>query len=233
MKRLFFISIITLFSIICNAQLGVQGGVNLAKLKIAHRGYVYTEDVSSSRTGLIGGFVFQTPIIGNLHFRPELNYIQKGGKFYILNYYQRFGTKSSVNDARFDYLQLALNTVYKIKVNKSVFFFGGGLDLGFGLGGKVKAQSTYGPSTNTPPYTLPEEYEQKASNDFGILFLSGIIFKNGLFTNLKYNLGFLNINQFSTKDDYGTITTRGFTLNAGYMISKKNKVFGQKKQRIK
>lgn len=212
----------------CNAQLGFQGGANFAKLKIAHRGYVYTEDVSSFRTGLIAGFVFQTPIIRHLDFRPELNYIQKGGKFYILNYYNRFGTKSSVNDAKFDYIQLALNTIYKIKAGKSTFFIGGGLDLDFGVGGKVKAKTTYEPSTNTPPYTLDEEFKQKASNDFGILLLSGIAFKNGLFANLKYSQGFLNVNQFSTKDDYGTITTRGFTLNVGYMFSKRSRLFSKK-----
>lgn len=222
MKRLLFISTIMLCSIICNAQLGVQGGANFAKLKIAHRGYVYTEDVSSSRTGLIAGFVFQTPIIKHLDFRPELNYIQKGGKFYIINRFNRFGKFTSVNDARFDYLQLALNTIYTVNVGIVSLFAGAGLDCNLGIGGKVKADQFNEPTSNGPPYSSYKEYKQTSDYSFGVLFIAGMKLKNGIFTSVNYSKGNQNVNDFSTKDEYGIIKTQDITIKLGYFLPKKH-----------
>ena len=226
MKKVCFFLISILSGFICSAQVlwGVQGGINISKLKIDHFDY-YSGDIkqiSSAKLGLVAGIVAQVPINRRFDFRPEFNFVQKGGKFSMDNKRDRTGSSSSDNDATFNYVQVALNTVYKINAQSTLIFFGGGLDFNFGIGGKVKANYGDYIYSNPGPIYSPVEYSQKGSADVGLSLITGFKLKNGFFTSVNYTLGFVDINHFSTTKFYGIIKPRGIAVKVGYMIPKKH-----------
>lgn len=223
MKKFLFLLMVTLSVFTSRAQIlwGVQGGTNISKLKIDKVIRNYPDETSTPKVGMVAGVVAEVPIKRHLDFRPEFNFVQKGGKFFMYNKRDRTGTSSSDNIATFNYIQLALNTVYKINAGSTSIFFGGGLDFNFGIGGKVKA--TYGDYiySNPGPVYFPIEYTQKNSNDVGFSLITGLKLKNGFFISVNYTIGFVDINRFSTKDFYGTIKASGLAIKVGYMFSKK------------
>lgn len=117
---------------------------------------------------------------------------------------------------------MALNTIYTVKVGNVSLFAGGGLDCNLGIGGKVKADQFNEPTSNGPPYSYYKEYKQTSGYSFGVLFIAGMKFKNGIFTSVNYSKGNPNVNHFSTKDEYGIINTQDITIKLGYFLPKKH-----------
>ncbi|MEO6540283.1 MAG: outer membrane beta-barrel protein, partial [Ferruginibacter sp.] len=84
MKKLILSIAITAITLGANAQIGfgVQVGGNLATLKSeSTSGSTKTTEKGKTKFGFLAGVVVNIPISSALSFRPEVNYIQKGGKF--------------------------------------------------------------------------------------------------------------------------------------------------------
>ena len=75
--------VITLFTILMiqvafsQANFGIQLGSNFSNVDWVEDGEKYT---TNSKTGLSIGLVADIEIGNSFHFRPELNYVQKGAK---------------------------------------------------------------------------------------------------------------------------------------------------------
>lgn len=81
MKKVLFISAFAVTSLITHAQtnFGIQAGANFATIK-TEPGQGTSSTTSKANTGFTVGVLAEVPFSTNISFRPELNYIQKGGE---------------------------------------------------------------------------------------------------------------------------------------------------------
>lgn len=214
MKQTFLTIIFAVISIMGFSQVrfGAQVGANIANASLKEPddpGYSYS---NKSRTGLTAGFLVDVPIVSGLHFRPELNFTQKGST--IKGVYP-FGTYT--DKYQFNYLDLPLNFTYNIEAGPGSVFVGLGPMIGFGFGGKVKSEDNGDTETWKIKFdgkTTNDEYYHFKAIDFNLNTIAGYQLNMGPFISFGYNMGFNDIDPF---DEYEW-KNRSFFVKLGYTL---------------
>ncbi len=241
MKKVFLSAAIVAVAISANAQVsfGGQAGANFASAK-------YTDESSNPSTtekyktkvGFIVGAVAEIEVGNGLSFRPELNFIQKGGKAKFAETESGGGfTSTTTGDAEltFSYLQLAPNFIYNFEAGTGKVFIGAGPDISYGIGGKAKSNFTNTTTINIPGFPATTNTTSDSDNttvkfdgkkdatddkyhlkglDFGVNALVGYKLSNGAFISAGYTIGLSNIEP----NDKQTLKNSGFNVKIGFMF---------------
>lgn len=219
-----------------NAQIafGIQAGANLATAKSEYTsgGIKYSEK-GKPKFGFIVGLVADIPFSSSISFRPELNFIQKGGK-YSSSVTNSGITSASTEAVSLNFIELPLNFVYSLAAGPGRFCVGAGPDISFGLSGKDKYTSTVsgqGFPTQTSSGDVKVKFDGKKSADvppgdndmhlkrvdFGANAFVGYKLNMGLFFNLGYTIGLSNL----SPDPNTSLKTAGLTLKVGFLFGGK------------
>ena len=114
-------------------KIGLQVGTNFSTYNEEFPNN--TERKSDSKLGFLIGAIADVDFGNSVSFRPELNFIQKGGE-------QKYSPNANVNiqeELTLNYIQLSPNFVYNFGGSAGKFFIGVGPELSFGLGGRDSA----------------------------------------------------------------------------------------------
>ncbi len=235
MKKLILSAAVIIAAIGANAQTSFGGhvGANFASGKTTDNSSTpSTSQTLKTKAGFTVGAVAEIEFGGGLSFRPELNFIQKGGKSSeteTTNVGAGTITTAYTENLSMSYLQLAPNFVYNFDAGSGKFFVGAGPDISFGIGGKDKFTSSTTstvagfPSTSTSgdvkvkfdgkKDATDNDFHLKAL-DFGVNVLAGYKLSNGAFISAGYTIGLSNISPY----DKTTFKNSGFNIKLGYLI---------------
>jgi Outer membrane protein beta-barrel domain len=249
MKKIILIAPLIVLALCANAQISFGGhvGANFASAKFTdNTGIPSSSQTFKTKVGLTLGAVAEIELGNGLSFRPELNYIQKGGKLKISETESVTGFTSAitvVGKLSLNYLQLAPNFVYNFKAGRGKVFVGIGPDVSFGIGGKFKSSFTSTtiiefPGSPATTYTETENFDIKVkfdgkknadlastdnyfhlkSLDFGINVLAGYKLSNGAFISAGYTIGLSNINP----NEKQSLKNSGFNIKLGFIFGGRN-----------
>lgn len=209
MKKLILsLCIFTAAAQISNAQVYVQGGLNLANITKTNDGQTEKNNILPSfnvgilgRFGLSSTFDLESGILFTGHGSKAETYFN-GGNDYV---------KSRFNPY---YIQVPLNAVVKIPLQKGTnIFFNAGPYAAIGIGGKSKQDAKVGPFTssstdnikfsNDDPFTSQQDdaaYDKLKRFDFGLNFGGG--FDLGpVILKVNYGLGLAKINSTESNNN--------------------------------
>ncbi|OOQ56885.1 porin family protein [Mucilaginibacter pedocola] len=172
-------------------QIGIKGGVNIAKLN-ASAGNISasTESVTSFSAGAFVDFK-----LGAVSLQPGLYYTGKGG------------SDGNGNTIRLNYLQVPVNFVYHAPIVVGDIFFGAGPYAAYGLSAKGKDASGV-----TIDGTFGDGPDDVKRTDLGLNGIAGIHLKTGLLLGINYDLGLSNI----TNDSSISTRNRVLGFSIGY-----------------
>ena len=137
-------------------KFGLQAGTNFSTYNEEFTNN--TERKSDSKLGFTIGALADVDFGNSVSFRPELNFIQKGGEQkYSPNANTRYQEELTLN-----YIQISPNFVYNFMAGTGQFFIGVGPELSFGLGGKSKTELvTTGTVTTTSTAETDVKFDSK------------------------------------------------------------------------
>ena len=227
--------IIAGFSILCatftlNAQtrFGLQGGVNLSRVA-AKSGAV--KATSNIKYGYVAGAVAEIDLGRLIQFRPELNFIRKGGKSTIRTpYYDLVTTRKS--DIVLNYIQFLPNFVLHLNAGSKKLFVGVGPELSFGISGKSFDEINIAGSGTNYTTTLNRDVKFDGDKnptddklhlkafDLGLNTMIGYKISDPLFVSLSSTLGLLNI---SPKEN-SSFKNNSLNLKFGYFFGASNRI---------
>ena len=218
-KTILFAALITAaFAGRSQTTFGVHAGINGASFTTKNTvSNQTTTDKADTKVGVIVGINAEIPIAASFFFRPELNFIQKGGN--ITETQTFFGVTTTYKaDITTNYLELPLNLVYKF--DGGGLFAGAGPSIGYGISGKAKTKTTTGNSTSEATQDIKFDGDKNANDgkghlkalDFGANFLVGYQFSNNLFLKANYTLGLSDIDP----EDNSSTKNRGLGFTVGY-----------------
>ena len=224
MKKLLLCASVIVATMSANAQtkFGLQAGANFASIK-AEDGPTTT--TSDTKVGFIIGGLAKVDFGNNISFRPELNFIQKGGKENETETTAGVTFKEET-DFILSYFQLAPNFVYNFKAGAGGVFIGVGPEFSFGVGGKAKyTSSATGAGVNeseSGKVDIKFDGDEKSTDnnlhlksfDYGANILAGYELSNGAFISAGYTLGLANISPY----EKSSFKNRGFNVKIGYMF---------------
>lgn len=231
-------AIVTIATLNTKAQIGfgAHAGVNFATLKSEYTpsGGPDQKETGKTKVGFLVGVVANIPFSSALSFRPELNFIQKGGKF-SSNETISGVTYIDKSDVTFNFIELPLNIVYSMPAGPGRFCVGAGPNISFGLSGKNKYSYSYSGSgfpSQSGSETANVKFDGKKNADlppndndihlkaldFGGNALVGYKMNMGFFFNAGYTFGFSNLDP----NPNTSLKTGGFTIKIGYMFSGNN-----------
>ena len=198
-------------------KIGLQAGTTFSTYKVKTNN---TENTSDSKFGLAVGLVGDVDFGNSVSFRPELNFIQKGGEL-------KYMPSPNVNvqeELTLNYIQLSPNFAYNFGGNTGSFFIGVGPELSFGLGGKRKRQIKSGGNTIEDTKNDVKFDSDPSANgvlhlksvDYGANALLGYKFNNGIQLTTGYTVGLNNL----SNDNNSNFKTRGFNVKLGYLFGK-------------
>ena len=185
MKKLILFSALSALSTIVSAQVkfGAQVGANLGSGKetVSYGGVSETDKYTSKFGIVIGGFA-QMPISTSIDFRPELNYIQKGGKY--SESYSILGTSYTTTDEiTMNYIEVPLNIIYSVAAGNGTVFLGGGPAIGLGISGNNKVSSGGKSESTTIKFDgnkdAKDSYDHYKALNVGFGFMAGYELTNG------------------------------------------------------
>jgi len=139
-KALFTTALITILTSSLNqinaqTKVGIQAGYNISS--------VLMKDIDGKRnpTQSVSGFHIglnvDMPLGKNFYFQPVLEYIIKG--FEQNNNY--FSGSDNEIKVKANYIQLPINFIYELNVDKGKLYFGAGPYVAYGIGGKWKSKT--------------------------------------------------------------------------------------------
>ena len=160
---------------------------------------------SSSLTGFTAGIGYEFSLLGILSLQPEINFIQKGQKLEETSYPDAIEYKIA-QEYKYSYLEIPV--LAKVKFGGlTKFYLAAGPSFAIGLGGKYKIKSTFGgvadPNLN---YTSdikfkdePKDYDGQDAyienkTDIGLQVGGGVILFNRVMIDIRYGLGFTDLN---------------------------------------
>ena len=220
MKKNFCLFIILIavmnFSIAQKTAVGIQAGATFASYKAT---IVDVSITSKTKVGFTVGLTLSAPLGTNFSFRPQLNFVQKGGKLKE----EGFSDNTTLN-----YLELPLNFVYNAGTPKGMFFIGAGPSLGFGLSGKDKWDDGSESGSDDIKFGSGDDADFKPF-EAGINILAGYQFAGGFFVAANYNAALNNILQDDPEFD-SKYHNRYFGIRIGYMFGSKPKVSSENVQ---
>jgi len=241
MKKLLLSAAVIAAAMGVNAQVtfGGHAGANFASAELKDESSnPTTTEKYKTKVGFIVGAVAEIELGNGLSFRPELNFIQKGGKAKISETNSGTGfTSTTTGEAEFSlgYIQLSPNFIYNFEAGSGKFFVGAGPDISFGLGGKYKGNIKSTTTINFPGLpattnTTNDNFDSKVkfdgkenatddnvhlkSLDFGVNGLVGYKLANGAFISAGYTVGLSNI----SPEDKTSFKNSGFNVKIGFMF---------------
>jgi hypothetical protein len=189
---LFIALALTTSALVAQVRFGIQAGPAFSSMTMKADGL----KLSYNKTGFTAGVLAELPISeSGIHFRPALNFVQKGGEL----------EGASIN---LNYLELPLDFVYKLEAGPGKLFLGAGPSFAFGLSGKSKSGG------DSEDIEFGSGEEEIKPLDLGGNFLAGYELSNGLFLSFNYNLGFSNI----SNSEEGKINNNYFGIRLGYLF---------------
>jgi Outer membrane protein beta-barrel domain len=229
MKKLILtLALTTTVALATQAQVYVQGGLNLANITKTNDGQTEKNNMLPSfNVGILGRlpladmFSLESGVLLTGHGSKAETYFN-GGADYI---------KTKFNPL---YIQVPLNAVIKIPLEKeSNVFFSAGPYAAIGIGGKSRSDSKFGPLqsssvkniefSNDDPFTSQEEdagYNKLKRFDFGLNFGGGVQL-GPVILKANYGLGLAKINSTQSNnnaDDKNKYRTLSFSV--GIPLSK-------------
>ncbi len=206
MKKTILLGAIALISFSAFAQdtsddgitYGVKAGVTFPTVSATD---IVDVTVKSITSFYVGGVV-NIPVHSMLSVQPGLTLIGKGGKLSGVDTSTGVDVNTSVELTPM-YLEIPVNLIANFEAGPGKVFVGAGPYLSFGIGGKLKAESTaFGQpvsdskdikfGTNSTSTSASDSKDLK-SLDIGLNFLLGYQLTNGLSINGGYGLGLTNI----------------------------------------
>ena len=230
MKKLFLSAAVIVAAFGANAQkkstgsnkIGLQAGTSFSTYNVEQGN---NEQKSDSKFGFTVGAVADIDFGNSVSFRPELNFIQKGGE---LKSTQNFpgGNLKFQDELTLSYIQLSPNFVYNFNAGTGKFFIGVGPELALGIGGKSKTESvtTIGNTVTTANSKADVRFDgNKNANDnnehlkrmdLGANAILGYTLSNGAFISAGYTAGLKNISPY----DNTSFKNSGFNIKIGYLF---------------
>lgn len=208
-------------SVVTQAQIYVQGGLNLANITKTKDGQ--TEDnrtLPSFNVGILG----RVPLTSMFSLESGALLTGRGSKA------ETYFSNGNYTKARFNpvYIEVPLNAIVKIPLEKkSSVFFNAGPYAAIGIGGKSKQESKIGPIlisssssikfSNDDPLTSEQDdaaYDKLKRFDFG-LNIGGGVQLGGIILKANYGLGLTKINSTQSNnnaDDKNKYRTLSFSV---------------------
>ncbi|MGX5688821.1 porin family protein [Arcticibacter tournemirensis] len=174
---------------------GLKAGVNFANQTFSSSGI--SVSLSSLTSFHFHGFV-DYGVSPNFSIQPGIGVSGKG-----------FKSDSGEEEAEVNvmYLDIPVNALAKFPVSFGKIFLGGGPYAGVKLSEKYKLEGE----------TLDEDESSFNTADFGVNFLGGLEFNNGLTLNANYGLGLINVMKDSELADV-TAKNKVFSLSVGFLF---------------
>lgn len=224
MKTLLLAFATLTFSYSLSAQsFGVHLGGNLASAKIKDDAGGFPGLSPESKLGFLAGVTAEIPIAASVHFRPEVNFIQKGYKMFFS---EDFGTGPIEVDGKetLNYLEVPLNITYSLPAGSNKVFLGAGPSFGLGLSGKYKFTTKFpGQPTETEEgdtnFGGDEVEDDYKPLDLGLNINGGFQLTSGFFLKLAYTFGLSNLSH----DSETSHKNKGFSFSVGYLFPKAGK----------
>lgn len=219
--------LISTYPLFAQKNFGIHAGLAYTNAKYVEEGIIPD---TKYKAGFTGGAFAELPLKGNLFFRPELNFIQKGLKYEETenfgnnNYY-----KTSLN-LRMNYVELPLHLVYKLHGTKA--FLGAGPVLSLGLSGNLRYSyiENIGGIIDEDAGTSDIVFDGKQADmnddrghfkpiDIGFGLLGGYNIKQNIVVSAGYHFSFTNI----SVEDGTEYKQKGVTIKLGYIFPKVSK----------
>lgn len=206
-KALLTLAAILAFGITAGAQgLGVNAGVNFFNQTIKADGEKF--DDAKIKTGFQIGVDYEIGIAPDFYFAPGLMFATKGAKIQEDFLGDEYTSKWGLN-----YLEVPLNLVYKPVLGTGNLIVNFGPYLGYGIGGKVKAEFGDEDFEEDINFGSGEDddlkpFDMGANIGFGYQLGMGLSFK------LNAQLGLINIKPEGDSDNL--IKNNGFAFSVGY-----------------
>lgn len=174
---------------------GLKAGVNFANQTFSSGGM--SASPSSLTSFHFQGFV-DYGVSSNFSIQPGLGISGKG-----------FKGDSDQGDVEVNlmYLEIPVNALAKFPVSFGKIFLGGGPYAGVKLSEKYKLEGE----------DIDEDESSFNTADFGVNFLGGLEFSNGLTLNANYGLGLINVMKDSDVFDV-TAKNKVFSLSVGFLF---------------
>ncbi|MCY7293189.1 MAG: PorT family protein, partial [Ferruginibacter sp.] len=139
MKKVILSAAVIIAAISVHAQnkFGLQAGGAFSTYNVEAPGF---EQKSDSKFGFTIGALADVDFGNSVSFRPELNFIQKGGELKTTTNFPG-GNLRSQNETTLSYIQLSPNFVYNFKAGTGKLFIGVGPELALGIGGKNESEN--------------------------------------------------------------------------------------------
>jgi hypothetical protein len=206
MKKLFFITAITIMSITATqaqeVRLGAKAGVNFSNLG----GDVEDAD---ARTGFHLGGLVEIPINERFSVQPEVLYSAQGAEFNESGNFGGVPYNYSVT-TKLDYIQIpVMAKVYLVEG----LALEAGPQVAFLVSDKYEYDGDLGPFDDNGEGDLDEDDLSSIDVSLG----AGVSYRlpMGLFFGARYNFGLSNVNDAADKDDY-KIHNNVIQLSAGF-----------------
>ena len=214
MKKSFFILAASILFFQANAfsqkaRVGAVGGATVAHMNTTIDG---EKEENSSRVGVMFSMLVDMPVTGNIVFRPNLSYVQKGKKREVGS----GNTASTVTDA-LKYAELCANFVYNAEGTSANFFVGLGPSISFNLPSK-RVTEVGGAKTNADILFGKTSAEHYRGFDYGGNAVAGVTLPGGWILMINYNQGLRNL---FTGTGEGEIKNAYFGVQVGRIFPNK------------
>jgi hypothetical protein len=188
-----------------------------------------------STIGFTGGIGINFPINDKFSVQPELLFTQKGSRIKQETSFSIFGSSAFFKaDAKATISYLEIPVLAKVTFGDDLkYYINAGPSVSIGLGGKYSYEFTVSDGSN-PPETEKDSGSIKFGEssdpdqsigyikkrvDIGIQIGGGVIIAQKLIIDLRYGMGFTNIN--SDSSDSGKAQNRSFQITVGMPIKLK------------
>jgi hypothetical protein len=188
------------------ARVGASGGVTVSQVKATFDG---TKENNSSLLGFMFSMWVDKPIAGNIVFRPNVSYVQKGKKRDVTS----GSTTSEVSD-ELRYAEFCGNFIYNTSGATASFFIGAGPSVSFNLPSK-RITNTAGTKTDADIRFGKTAAEDYRGFDYGVNGLAGFSLPGGWFLAVNYNHGLRNL---ITGSQDGEIKNSYFGIQIGRLF---------------
>jgi hypothetical protein len=205
-------------------NVGIRAGINLSTYHYKF-GSTLSSYSSSNQTLITIGFPVEIRLKNCFALQIELNFIQKGfkGHLDIISIEEQF---NSDNTLIVNWLELPILAKVNLRAKKGIcggFFLGP--SIGYGLGGYNKNSFilTQNGVSSTNVIDRELDFTKHSHSRFDIaLNIGGEISNGGLFLDVRYQLGLMNMNNPINGNLTGIFdfkaTTRGLALTFGYRV---------------
>jgi hypothetical protein len=209
MKTLLSISLFLASVLITHAQVrfGFQAGSYFANQSMNNPRQI----TSHTNHGLTGGLILEVPVSSNLSLRPQMNFTAK-------NFFYRFVGNYS-HEYELAYFQVPVNLIYGFTSPFGKWYLGGGPIVSKGTGGwySINNVKTYVVYDGEVDSKLQDLHYKKL--DFGVNGCAGFQSEQGVFIDLSYEYGLINVSPEKSSD----VHNMGLSVKVGYIVNKNSR----------